>query len=100
MYCIAAHVLPWLLNNKTPFRKLPCEGLYWRKGNRMSNKTDCIDYVRTRQEAAQILGVSVRTLRRIELRGEAPPRIRVTERVIGYRDSAINEFLTSRTAAA
>jgi predicted DNA-binding transcriptional regulator AlpA len=66
----------------------------------MSTKTDTIDYVRSRQETAQILRVSLRTFRRMEMRGEAPPRIRVTERVFGYRDSAINEFLTSRTAAA
>ena len=66
----------------------------------MESKIAEIDCVRSRKQTAQILGVSVRTLSRMEMRGEAPPRIRVTERVIGYRDSAINEFLTSRTAAA
>ena len=62
-------------------------------------KADGIDYVRSRQEAAKIMGVSVRTLKRMELRGEAPPRVKITERIIGYRDSAIDQFLTSRTAA-
>lgn len=65
----------------------------------MSRKTDSIDYVRSRKQTAQILGVSLRTLSRMEIRGEAPPRIRVTERVTGYRDSAINQFLESHTVA-
>jgi len=58
-----------------------------------------IDYVRNRRETAKILGVSVRTLRRMEARGEAPPRVRITERIIGFRDSAIDAFLNARTAA-
>ena len=66
----------------------------------MSTKPDSADYVRSRREAAQILGVSVRTLRRMELSGKAPPRIQVTDRVVGYRDSEINRFLEARTVAA
>jgi predicted DNA-binding transcriptional regulator AlpA len=55
-----------------------------------------IDYVRNRRETAKILGVSVRTLRRMEARGDAPPRVRITERIIGFRDSAIDAFLEWR----
>lgn len=66
----------------------------------MESKIAEIDCVRSRKQTAAIMGISVRTLSRMELRGEGPPRIRVTERVIGYRDSAINEFLTARTVAA
>jgi predicted DNA-binding transcriptional regulator AlpA len=58
-----------------------------------------IDFVRSRKDTAKILGISVRTLQRMEGRGEMPPRIRVSDRIFGYRDSAINEFLTARTGA-
>jgi predicted DNA-binding transcriptional regulator AlpA len=58
-----------------------------------------IDFVRSRKDTAKILGISVRTLQRMEARGEMPPRIRVSDRIFGYRDSAINEFLTVRTGA-
>ena len=58
-----------------------------------------IDFVRSRKDTAKILGISVRTLARIESRGEMPPRIRVSDRIFGYRDSAINEFLAARTGA-
>jgi len=57
------------------------------------------DYVRSRQETARILGISLRTLQRMEARGELPPRIRVSDRIFGYRESAINQFLSARTAA-
>ena len=63
------------------------------------SETAPIDYVRSRREAAKIMGVSVRTLTRMERSGQAPPRIRVSARIVGYRDSAINEFLNARTAA-
>lgn len=65
----------------------------------METPTAPIDYVRKRKDAAKILGISVRTLTRMEARGEAPPRIHISPRVTGYRDSALNEFLKSRTAA-
>ena len=65
----------------------------------MTSEVVGIDCVRSRKQTAQILGVSVRTLSRMELSGKAPPRIKVTERVTGYRDSAINQFLESRTVA-
>ncbi len=58
-----------------------------------------VDYVRSRQETAKLLGVCVRTLRRMEQRGEAPARTKITDRIIGYRDSAIKKFLDARTAA-
>lgn len=63
-------------------------------------ETGTIDYVRPRKETAKILGVSTRTLRRMEVRGQAPARVKITDKIIGYRDSAINEFLKSRTVAA
>jgi predicted DNA-binding transcriptional regulator AlpA len=58
-----------------------------------------IDFVRSRKDTAKILGISVRTLARMEARGQMPPRIRVSDRIFGYRDSAIHEFLTARTGA-
>jgi predicted DNA-binding transcriptional regulator AlpA len=58
---------------------------------------NAIDFIRTRKETAQRLRVSLRTLQRMESRGEAPPRIKITDRIYGYRDSAIDAFLRSRT---
>jgi predicted DNA-binding transcriptional regulator AlpA len=58
-----------------------------------------VDYVHTRKETARILGVSVKTLTRIEARGELP-RVQISPRIIGYRNSEIEKFLTSRTASA
>jgi predicted DNA-binding transcriptional regulator AlpA len=57
-----------------------------------------IDCVRTRQETAEMLRISLRTLRRLEVKGDLPPRIRISERIFGYRDSQINAYLASRTA--
>lgn len=65
----------------------------------MTTKEDTIDFVRGRAETAKILGISVRTLTRMEARGEAPPRVKITTRVIGYRDTEIKKFLDARTAA-
>jgi predicted DNA-binding transcriptional regulator AlpA len=58
-----------------------------------------VDFVRTRKEAAQILRVSIRTLSRMEKDGKAPKRTKITDRIYGYRDSSIAEFLNCRTAA-
>ena len=61
-------------------------------------KDASIDYIRSRKEVAKLLGVSVRTLARIEARGELPT-VRITPRIIGYRASEIEKFLAARTAA-
>jgi predicted DNA-binding transcriptional regulator AlpA len=58
------------------------------------------DFVRTRKETADILRVSVNTLRRMELRGKAPARTMITDRIVGYRQSAIDHFLSQRTTSA
>lgn len=58
-----------------------------------------IDYVRSRKETAKILNISMRTLRRMELRREAPAKIQISDNRVGYRDSAIVTFLNSRPVA-
>ncbi|HEY6700560.1 MAG TPA: helix-turn-helix domain-containing protein [Pseudolabrys sp.] len=60
---------------------------------------DQVDYVHTRKETARILGVSVKTLQRMEARGELP-RVQISPRIIGYRHSVIEKFLDARTAGA
>jgi predicted site-specific integrase-resolvase len=60
---------------------------------------DRIDRIRGRKETAARLNISLRTLRRLELRGEIE-RVQITERIVGYRDSAIERFLKERTGAA
>jgi predicted site-specific integrase-resolvase len=60
---------------------------------------DRVDCVRTRKETAERLRISVRTLSRMERRGEIQ-RIRISDRIFGYRDSAIEKFLEERTGPA
>ena len=64
----------------------------------MATREDTIDYVRGRAETAKILGISVRTLTRMEANGMAPARVRITDRIVGYRQSAIDQFLAERAA--
>ena len=59
--------------------------------------TEAIDYVRSKKETAKILNMSVRTLARLEKQGRAPRRTQLTDRICGFRDSAIREFLNSKT---
>ena len=65
----------------------------------MDRKLANVDFVRSIPETASILGVSVKTLRRMESRGDAPRRVHVTERIIGFRDSDIQKFLESRVVS-
>ena len=71
----------------------------------MENKTDRVtdestsDFVLMPKKTAKLLGVSVRTLRRMQDRGEAPPRVKITDRMFGYRHSEILKFLEARTVA-
>jgi predicted DNA-binding transcriptional regulator AlpA len=58
-----------------------------------------VDYVISESEAAEIIGVSPDTLRRMVKRGEGPNRIRISRRRIGYRLSALNDFLARVTEA-
>jgi hypothetical protein len=53
-----------------------------------------VDCVHPRREAARMLGCSVETLRRLEASGQLP-RIQITPRVVGYRDSVL--FMHERT---
>jgi predicted DNA-binding transcriptional regulator AlpA len=56
-----------------------------------------LDRVRSRKETAEILGISVQTLTRVQ--DELPP-IKISTRRIGYRDSDISKFLSNRAAVA
>jgi len=47
-------------------------------------------------EAARMLGCSVETLRRLEASGQLP-RIQITPRIVGYRDSVLRRFMHERT---
>lgn len=64
----------------------------------MKEESHQVDYVRTRKEAAKFLGISIRTLTRIEARGELR-RVQISPRIIGYRNSEIEKFLTAKTAS-
>ena len=56
-----------------------------------------IDFVRSRAETAKILNTSTRTLARWEKLGMAPRRTQLSDRIFGYRDSSIREFLDAKT---
>jgi predicted DNA-binding transcriptional regulator AlpA len=55
-------------------------------------------HILTRREVAERLRISVRTLSRLEAGGKLPPRIQISDRVFGYRTSAIESYLDARTA--
>ena len=52
--------------------------------------------VLTRREAVAHLGFSNRTLFRLEARGDAPPKIRLSPGRIGYRVSDLNAWMDAR----
>jgi prophage regulatory protein len=52
-----------------------------------------IDPVISEIEAADAIGVSTSTLRRMHSRGEGPPRIQLSQRRIGYRLGDVDEWL-------
>lgn len=47
-------------------------------------------------ELAKMLTISKPTLWRMEQRGELPPKIRITERVSGWRESDIQKWMKER----
>jgi predicted DNA-binding transcriptional regulator AlpA len=56
-----------------------------------------LDRVVSENEAAAIIGYSKDTLRREFSAGRAPPRVKLSGRRIGYRLSAIYQFLEAHT---
>lgn len=48
------------------------------------------------RELAKKLTISGPTLWRMEQRGELPPKIRISERISGWRESDIEKWLTER----
>ncbi len=61
---------------------------------------DSADVVLTYPECARMLRVSVRSLDRLCEMGEAPPRIRLTGRRIGFWRRDVLAWLQARTAPA
>lgn len=45
-----------------------------------------------------IVGVSERTIRRLEKKGQFPKRIQITPRAVGWRESAVMAWLEEREA--
>ena len=60
------------------------------------DRKEYVDCVHPRREAARILGCSIETLRRLEAAGELP-RVQITTRIVGYRDSVLRRFMHDRT---
>lgn len=59
-----------------------------------------LDVVLTHPEAARMLRLSTRSLDRLCETGEAPPRIQLTGRRIGYWQSDVLAWLRARTSPA
>lgn len=47
-------------------------------------------------QLAKLLGVSKSTLWRLEKSGELPKRVTISERIVGWKESDIEEWLESR----
>ena len=54
------------------------------------------DCIRSRKEFAQRLNITTRTLDRMDMAGELPPRVQISERRVGYRESDIARFISTR----
>jgi predicted DNA-binding transcriptional regulator AlpA len=53
--------------------------------------------LRSRSETAKLLGLSVDTLKKMEKRADAPERVQVSPKIVGYTQEAIQKFLVART---
>ena len=62
--------------------------------------TDALDQVLTQPEAARFVRLSVRMVQRLDEEGRFVPRIRLTERRIGYWRRDVEDWLAARTAPA
>lgn len=62
--------------------------------------TPDLDLVLTHPEAARMLRLSTRSLDRLIETGEAPPRIRLTGRRVGYWKRDVLAWLQARTSPA
>ena len=58
------------------------------------------DIVLTQPDAARMMCMSTRTLERLVETGEAPPRINLTSRRVGYWRSDVMAWLKARTSPA
>ena len=48
------------------------------------------------EQVAQLLGCSIKHVQNLQKAGELPPRTRVSDRIIGWRESDLEAWLTSR----
>jgi predicted DNA-binding transcriptional regulator AlpA len=67
--------------------------------NKRRGNSDSIDYVRTLAETAEILGLSLPTLRRMIREGIAPVVTHLSARRMGIRDSHRVAWLNARQSA-
>ncbi|MGH7559148.1 MAG: helix-turn-helix transcriptional regulator [Gemmatimonadota bacterium] len=58
-----------------------------------------VELLLTEKEAAEILGVSRRWVQERRYRGDAPPHIQLSERVIRYRAASVLKWAEEREAA-
>ncbi|HQT38710.1 MAG TPA: AlpA family phage regulatory protein [Acidocella sp.] len=56
------------------------------------------DRIIKEKAAAAMLGIAPITLRRQSEIGKGPPRVRISDRRVGYRESEVQAFIASRTS--
>jgi len=72
-------------------------GKHFRTVPRDPELPDGLDRVVSEAQCALILGVSKDSLRRAFRAGRSPPRVKVSDKRIGYRVSDVYRFLEERT---
>lgn len=50
--------------------------------------------------AASLLGMSARTMQRMRLDGGGPPYVQLTDRRIGYTETALHDWIRERTVTS
>lgn len=52
------------------------------------------------EQVAELLGCSIKHIQNLQKAGKLPPRIRVSDRIVGWRESDLEAWLTSRREEA
>lgn len=56
----------------------------------------CVSPVLRIDQVAELLGCSIKHIQNLQKAGELPPRTRVSDRIIGWRESDLEAWLESR----
>jgi predicted DNA-binding transcriptional regulator AlpA len=60
-----------------------------------NSNTSCVSPILRVDQVAELLGCSIKHIHNLQKAGKLPPRIRVSDRVIGWRENEIEAWLSS-----